>query len=78
MFKTTFNVATAIRLRRILGSSQEQQPSESELFPFIHEQGRRDSLPCPFISIKYAETATFPAGMARLKKKKTVIQVKRR
>ena len=36
-----------------------------------------DSLLCPFISIKNAATATFPIGMARLKKK-TVIQVKRR
>lgn len=34
-------------------------------------------LPCPFISIRNAATATLPVGMARLKKK-TVTQVKRR
>lgn len=36
-----------------------------------------DALPCPFISIKNAATATLPTGIAMLKKK-TVIQVKRR
>lgn len=36
-----------------------------------------DVLPCEFISIKKAATATFPIGMAMLKKK-TVIHVKKR
>lgn len=69
MLRTTFRTMTARRLRRIFGSIYVDMGLGLNRMAF--EDG---ILPCPFISIKNAATATLPVGMARLKKK-TVTQV---